>query len=83
MVQYFSLGCKSFVLRTSVFPCPCLQRYSLEITEWNGKEWQPYQADDVQLQFYMMSPYVLKTLSHDSKVLISLVVVVIKHVCMF
>ncbi|KAG0623990.1 hypothetical protein M758_3G215800 [Ceratodon purpureus] len=42
-------------------------RYSLEINEWNGKEWQPYQADDVQLQFYMMSPYVLKTLSHDGK----------------
>lgn len=41
--------------------------YSLEIHEWNGKEWQPYQADDVQLQFYMMSPYVLKTLSHDGK----------------
>jgi len=42
-------------------------RYSLEIHEWNGKKWQPYQADDVQLQFYMMSPYVLKTLSHDGK----------------
>uniref|UniRef100_A0A7I4CPW3 Dolichyl-diphosphooligosaccharide--protein glycosyltransferase 48 kDa subunit n=1 Tax=Physcomitrium patens TaxID=3218 RepID=A0A7I4CPW3_PHYPA len=42
-------------------------RYSLGIQEWNGKDWQPYQADDVQLQFYMMSPYVLKTLSHDGK----------------
>ena len=49
----------------------CLQRYSVEIHEWNGKEWLPYQADDVQLQFYMMSPYILKTLSHDGKVLIS------------
>lgn len=54
-----------------IFFLVCLQRYSLEIVEWNGKEWQPYQADDVQLQFYMMSPYVLKTLSHDGQVLIS------------
>lgn len=57
--------------RPHVFHCPWPQRYSLGIQEWNGKDWQPYQADDVQLQFYMMSPYVLKTLSHDGKVLIS------------
>jgi oligosaccharyltransferase complex subunit beta len=41
--------------------------YSVEIYEWAGKDWKPYIADDVQLQFYMMSPYVLKTLSHDNK----------------
>eukprot|EP00244_Chara_vulgaris_P002204 TRINITY_DN1375_c0_g1_i4.p1 TRINITY_DN1375_c0_g1~~TRINITY_DN1375_c0_g1_i4.p1 ORF type:complete len:438 (-),score=77.15 TRINITY_DN1375_c0_g1_i4:186-1499(-) len=41
--------------------------YSLEIFEWDGKAWQPYQANDVQLQFYMMSPYILKTLSHDNQ----------------
>jgi len=58
--------------RPNILSCLYLQRYSLEIHEWNGKVWQPYQADDVQLQFYMMSPYVLKTLSHDDKVLISL-----------
>ena len=45
--------------------------YSVEIYEWTGKEWQPYQADDVQVQFYMMSPYVLKTLSHNGKGLYS------------
>ncbi|XP_054776431.1 dolichyl-diphosphooligosaccharide--protein glycosyltransferase 48 kDa subunit [Prosopis cineraria] len=41
--------------------------YSIEIYEWSGTSWEPYVADDVQVQFYMMSPYVLKTLSTDSK----------------
>ncbi|KAK8668762.1 hypothetical protein V6N13_106208 [Hibiscus sabdariffa] len=41
--------------------------YSAEIYEWSGKSWEPYVADDVQVQFYMMSPYVLKTLSNDQK----------------
>ena len=46
-----------------------LKEYSVEIYEWAGASWEPYVADDVQVQFYMMSPYVLKTLSSDSKVL--------------
>ncbi|KAL6963892.1 Dolichyl-diphosphooligosaccharide--protein glycosyltransferase 48 kDa subunit [Sarracenia purpurea var. burkii] len=41
--------------------------YSVEIYEWSGKSWEPYVANDVQLQFYMMSPYVLKTLSTDQQ----------------
>ncbi|PON76882.1 Dolichyl-diphosphooligosaccharide--protein glycosyltransferase 48 kDa subunit [Parasponia andersonii] len=41
--------------------------YSVEIYEWSGTSWEPYVADDVQVQFYMMSPYVLKTLSTDPK----------------
>ncbi|XP_050234948.1 dolichyl-diphosphooligosaccharide--protein glycosyltransferase 48 kDa subunit-like [Mercurialis annua] len=41
--------------------------YSVEIYEWSGTAWEPYVADDVQLQFYMMSPYVLKNLSTDKK----------------
>ncbi|XP_010547491.1 PREDICTED: dolichyl-diphosphooligosaccharide--protein glycosyltransferase 48 kDa subunit [Tarenaya hassleriana] len=41
--------------------------FSVEIYEWSGKNWEPYVADDVQVQFYMMSPYVLKTLSTDKK----------------
>ncbi|XP_019413864.1 PREDICTED: dolichyl-diphosphooligosaccharide--protein glycosyltransferase 48 kDa subunit-like [Lupinus angustifolius] len=41
--------------------------YSVEIYEWSGTAWEPYVADDVQVQFYMMSPYVLKTLSTDGK----------------
>nr|KJB79489.1 hypothetical protein B456_013G052700 [Gossypium raimondii]KJB79494.1 hypothetical protein B456_013G052700 [Gossypium raimondii] len=43
--------------------------YSVEIYEWSGTSWEPYVTDDVQVQFYMMSPYVLKTLSNDKKVL--------------
>ncbi|CAN6448027.1 unnamed protein product [Victoria cruziana] len=41
--------------------------YSVEISEWTGQSWIPYVADDVQVQFYMMSPYVLKTLSNNKK----------------
>ncbi|XP_037497673.1 dolichyl-diphosphooligosaccharide--protein glycosyltransferase 48 kDa subunit [Jatropha curcas] len=41
--------------------------YLVEIYEWSGKSWEPYVADDVQLQFYMMSPYVLKTVWTDKK----------------
>jgi len=45
--------------------------YSVEIYEWSGTSWKPYVADDVQLQFFMMSPYVLKTMSNDNKGLYS------------
>eukprot|EP00258_Populus_trichocarpa_P019005 XP_006383248.1 dolichyl-diphosphooligosaccharide--protein glycosyltransferase 48 kDa subunit [Populus trichocarpa] len=41
--------------------------FSVEIYEWSGKSWEPYVANDVQVQLYMMSPYVLKTLSNDKK----------------
>ncbi|GAV76767.1 DDOST_48kD domain-containing protein [Cephalotus follicularis] len=41
--------------------------FSVEIYEWSGKSWEPYVANDVQVQFYMMSPYVLKSLSTDQK----------------
>ncbi|KAF4393239.1 hypothetical protein G4B88_001973 [Cannabis sativa] len=41
--------------------------FSVEIYEWSGKSWVPYVADDVQVQFFLMSPYVLKTLATDQK----------------
>ncbi|XP_027074904.1 dolichyl-diphosphooligosaccharide--protein glycosyltransferase 48 kDa subunit-like [Coffea eugenioides] len=41
--------------------------YFVEIYEWSGTRWEPYVANDVQVQFYMMSPYVLKTLSTNEK----------------
>ncbi|CDP02802.1 unnamed protein product [Coffea canephora] len=41
--------------------------YFVEIYEWSGTQWEPYVANDVQVQFYMMSPYVLKTLSTNEK----------------
>lgn len=46
----------------------CLKHYSVEVYEWSGSSWEPYMADDLQVQFYMMSPYVLKTMSTDKKV---------------
>ena len=52
-------------------PIVFLQEYFVEIYEWSGTRWEPYVANDVQVQFYMMSPYVLKTLSTNEKVIIS------------
>ncbi|KAJ8431585.1 hypothetical protein Cgig2_025627 [Carnegiea gigantea] len=37
--------------------------FSVEIYEWSGTRWEPYVADDVQLQFFLMSPYGLYTAS--------------------
>ncbi|XP_057964207.1 dolichyl-diphosphooligosaccharide--protein glycosyltransferase 48 kDa subunit isoform X2 [Malania oleifera] len=45
--------------------------YFVEVYEWSGTSWEPYVADDVQVQFYMMSPYVLKNLRTDKKGLYS------------
>lgn len=42
--------------------------YSLDIQEWDGTKWAPYVADDVQLHFFLMSPYVKKTLTSDKEV---------------
>ncbi|CAN1344164.1 Dolichyl-diphosphooligosaccharide--protein glycosyltransferase 48 kDa subunit [Linum perenne] len=41
--------------------------FYVDIYEWSGNSWEPYVANDVQVQFYMMSPYVLKNLSTDKK----------------
>lgn len=41
--------------------------FSVDIFEWSGSSWVPYVEKDVQVQFYMMSPYVLKTLSTNEK----------------
>jgi len=40
--------------------------YSVEIQEWNGKKWVPFMANDVQLEFRMLDPYVRTTLQRDS-----------------
>jgi len=40
-------------------------RYEIELKEWNGKEWKPYVASDVQLEFVMLDPYVRTYLETD------------------
>mmetsp|Transcript_24995 Transcript_24995/g.80541 ORF Transcript_24995/g.80541 Transcript_24995/m.80541 type:complete len:463 (+) Transcript_24995:26-1414(+) len=64
-------------LPTSLYPEPEIARdtlvyrikddveYAVTIEEWDGKEWQPYAADDVQMEFVMLNPYVRATLKHD------------------
>ena len=54
-----------------------IKEYSVEVYEWSGTTWEPYVADDVQVQFYMMSPYVLKTLSTDGKVLLNFLLAIL------
>lgn len=68
LVIPFSEGWGVFYLWTLSNKSVFLQEYSVEIYEWSGTSWEPYVASDVQLQFYMMSPYVLKTMSTDRKV---------------
>jgi len=41
--------------------------YSIEIEEWDGQKWVPYVANDVQLEFRMIDPYVRITLKTDGK----------------
>jgi oligosaccharyltransferase complex subunit beta len=40
--------------------------YSVTLEQWDGKKWAPYLANDVQLEFSMLDPYVRTTLKHDS-----------------
>jgi len=40
--------------------------YSLELQEWNGQAWVPFLANDVQLEYRMLDPYIRTTLKHDN-----------------
>lgn len=42
------------------------KEYSVRIEEWNGKKWVPFVANDVQLEFIMLDPYIRTTLNHDN-----------------
>jgi len=39
--------------------------YSLVIEEWDGSKWVPYIADDVQVEFSMLDPYIRAPLKAD------------------
>eukprot|EP01138_Halocafeteria_seosinensis_P008082 gb/GECG01008258.1/.p1 GENE.gb/GECG01008258.1/~~gb/GECG01008258.1/.p1 ORF type:complete len:479 (+),score=57.05 gb/GECG01008258.1/:1-1437(+) len=43
-------------------------RYSIDILQWDGSagKWTPYIADDVQLEFVMLDPYVRTTMKPSS-----------------
>lgn len=41
--------------------------YALTIHEYRDGEWHPFKADDLQLEFVMLDPYVRKTMVHDDK----------------
>jgi len=41
--------------------------YSVMIEEWNGDKWVPFNANDVQLEYIMLDPYVQTTLKNDGK----------------
>jgi oligosaccharyltransferase complex subunit beta len=38
--------------------------YSVVIEEWNGEKWAPFVADDIQLEFTMLDPYIRTKLTH-------------------
>eukprot|EP00898_Chlorokybus_atmophyticus_P009048 jgi/Chlat1/9144/Chrsp97S08394 len=43
--------------------------YEVQIEEWDAakRAWRPFRADDVQLEFVMLDPYIRTTLSQDGK----------------
>jgi len=41
--------------------------YSLILEEWNGAKWVPFIADDVQVEFVMLDPYIRAPLKADNK----------------
>ena len=41
--------------------------YALTIHQLRDTTWSPYKADDLQLEFVMLDPYVRKTMVHDGK----------------
>jgi len=44
-------------------------QFSIDLQEWdvNTNQWVPFKADDVQLEFVMIDPYIRTSLSHDKK----------------
>jgi oligosaccharyltransferase complex subunit beta len=46
--------------------------FSVVIEEWSGDKWVPYQADDVQVEFTMLDPYVRRNLKADANGVFSL-----------
>lgn len=65
-------------LPISLFPDPEITRnslvyrikdeivYSMIVEEYNHGVWRPFSADDMQLEFVMLDPYIRKTMSCDS-----------------
>jgi len=41
--------------------------YSIVIEEWNGRRWIPYIADDVQIEYSMLDPYIRSALKPNQK----------------
>ena len=39
-------------------------QYFVDLHMWDGAAWQPYEADDVQMEFVMLDPHLRKTLSY-------------------
>ncbi|QLQ81601.1 hypothetical protein HG537_0F03620 [Torulaspora globosa] len=42
-------------------------QYNIGLSQWNGEQWQPYDADDVQFELKMIDPYYRLTLSPGKK----------------
>jgi len=41
--------------------------YSIFVEEWNGEKWVPFKADDMQVEFKMLDPYIRTTLEADGQ----------------
>lgn len=41
-------------------------RYSMVVEEFSEGAWHPFKADDMQMEFVMLDPYVRKTMKHEN-----------------
>jgi len=42
-------------------------KYTIDIQEWNGVDWVPFDSSNVQLEYSLVDPYIRTTLVHDGK----------------
>jgi oligosaccharyltransferase complex subunit beta len=52
---------------SAVYTIKEMLQYKIEIEEYTGRRWVPFVADDVQLEFIMLDPYLRTNLKSDGK----------------
>uniref|UniRef100_A0A7S3XL48 Dolichyl-diphosphooligosaccharide--protein glycosyltransferase 48 kDa subunit n=1 Tax=Heterosigma akashiwo TaxID=2829 RepID=A0A7S3XL48_HETAK len=41
--------------------------YSFAVEVYNGEKWEPFNTDDLQIEFVMLDPYIRKTMTNDGQ----------------
>lgn len=64
-VRHYKVEEKENILAESGYRINDTLHFSMEIQEFNGSQWLPYNAEDVQLEFVMLDPYIRVFLDND------------------